>query len=583
MQYSINTRTPRIFFLAFFLFVSLFSTLSAQECDITRTANNGPSQLCLGEVADIMLFECVDWQNVTFEWTVEKCSFDPVTLTTDCNNVTIITPTPILTTLPSLNYTCNETGVLQFKVNVRDNASNQIVATPCISGPTCLVASVEVFGTKVPEFDITETSCSYDPTTDQYSRTIEITPDVNTDFSGFFAGIFLTVDWGDGQNEHRIVNAFGSNSRTISHTYTWSPSTNSNPAFPITVTAKNQPLIFELNRCNTLEQFDLTYEPSVNIMDLVYEITESNCDQQTICFTDLSDILAVRIYNEQGDLIDQFEPGPSPCITFTENGNYRLLIVDQYSVCPYVYYLGVTLSPGDAGELTSTSASVSPGSSFQLNLTNPHNGFVSYELLVNNCGGGSYWLPLEMGPADQFNLYDVPDYITEQFAPCMLNENFEFCFRAKVFCEEVDISYLDNNSGTVSNVICLPICVGDTPGGGGGGTGGDNPNDPGHWLQEQEGDTNAIQGRNKTTTAAKIYPNPSKGMVNIEMPAQAIGSVTILEIVNILGQVIWEEEIDGSQNTSRSLDLSKHNSGTYFVRLLSERGTTHLSTLVLTK
>lgn len=582
MNYSINTHTPRVIFSVLFLFLSLFSTLNAQECDVTRTANNGPSQLCLGDVADIMLFECVDWQNVTYEWTVEKCFFDPATLTTDCNNVTILTPTPISTTLPSLNYTCNETGVLQFKVNVRDNVSGQIIATPCTGGPLCLTASVEVFGTKVPDFTITETTCSYDPVRDEYSRTIEITPTVNTDLSGFFMGIFITVDWGDGQNEHGIVNAIGSNSRTFSHTYTWSPSANPNPSFLIDVTAKNQPFIVALNHCNTLEQFALTYEPSVNLADLVYEVAESNCDQQTICFLNLSDFIAMRIYNEQGDLIDQLEPGPNPCFSFTESGNYTLLLVDQQSVCPYFYYLSVTLSPDDAGELTTTSTSISPGDPFNLNLTNPHNGFVSYEFLFNDCSGASYWLPMEMGPADQFNSYQVPSWITEQLVPCMLNENFEFCFRAKVFCEEVDISYLDNDTGTASNIVCLPICVGGdgNPGGGG----GDDPNDPGQWLQGQQGDTHSIQERTKKASAStSVYPNPSKGIFNIEIPANETGTLANLEIVNILGQVVWQEEVDESQNTSLTLDLSKHSSGTYFVRLLSERGTTHLSTIVITK
>ncbi len=580
MNYSINTHTPRAIFSVLFLFLSLFSTLNAQECDVTRTANNGPAQLCLGDVADIMLFECVDWQNVTYEWTVEKCFFDPSTLTTDCNNVTILTPTPISTTLPSLNYTCNETGVLQFKVNVRDNVSGQIIATPCTGGPLCLTASVEVFGTKVPDFTITETSCNYDPIRDEYSKTIEITPTINADLSGLLIGVNLTVDWGDGQSNQRIIS--GANSRTFSHTYTWSMSANPSPSFPILVTAKNEISVFEMDHCNTLESFTLSYEPSVILTDLTYEIVESNCDQQILCFSDLSEFIALRIYNEQGELIDQFDPSTSPCITFTENGNYTFQLVDIQSVCPYFYYIEITLSPEEAGELTTTSTSISPGDPFNLNLTNPHNGFVSYEFLFNDCSGASYWLPMEMGPADQFNSYQVPSWITEQLVPCMLNENFEFCFRAKVFCEEVDISYLDNNTGTASNIICLPICVGGdgNPGGGG----GDDPNDPGQWLQGQQDDTHSIQERTqKASASTTVYPNPSKGIVNIEMPANETGTLANLEIVNILGQVVWQEEVDESQNTSLTLDLSKHSSGTYFVRLLSDNGTTHLSTIVITK
>jgi hypothetical protein len=580
MNYSINTHTPRAIFSVLFLFLSLFSSLNAQECDVTRTANNGPAQLCLGDVADIMLFECVDWQNVTYEWTVEKCFFDPSTLTTDCNNVTILTPTPISTTLPSLNYTCNETGVLQFKVNVRDNVSGQIIATPCTGGPLCLTASVEIFGTKVPDFTITETSCNYDPIRDEYSKTIEITPTINADLSGLLIGVNLTVDWGDGQSNQRIIS--GANSRTFSHTYTWSMSANPSPSFPILVTAKNEISVFEMDHCNTLESFTLSYEPSVILTDLTYEIVESNCDQQILCFSDLSEFIALRVYNEQGELIDQFDPSTSPCITFTENGNYTFQLVDIQSVCPYFYYIEITLSPEEAGELTTTSTSISPGDPFHLNLTNPHNGFVSYELWVNDCGGASYWLPLEMGPADQFNTYQVPSWITEQLTPCMLNENFEFCFRTKVFCEEVDISYLDNNTGTASNIICLPICVGGdgNPGGGG----GDDPNDPGHWLQGQQDDTHSIQERTqKASASTTVYPNPSKGIVNIEMPANETGTLANLEIVNILGQVVWQEEVDESQNTSLTLDLSKHSSGTYFVRLLSDNGTTHLSTIVITK
>jgi len=76
---------------------------------------------------------------------------------------------------------------------------------------------------------------------------------------------------------------------------------------------------------------------------------------------------------------------------------------------------------------------------------------------------------------------------------------------------------------------------------------------------------------------AKMYPNPTTGVVNFEL-AVGVDKAT-LQILNVLGQVVYNTEISA---TNKSIDISAFAAGNYFVRLSSENQTI-TSKLVLTK
>ena len=71
-------------------------------------------------------------------------------------------------------------------------------------------------------------------------------------------------------------------------------------------------------------------------------------------------------------------------------------------------------------------------------------------------------------------------------------------------------------------------------------------------------------GVNELNAAAKVYPNPTNGQVNIE--AEGMNRVTV---TNALGQTVYDASIDGNQTV---LDLSQYNTGIYLIRINFDNG-----------
>jgi len=65
-----------------------------------------------------------------------------------------------------------------------------------------------------------------------------------------------------------------------------------------------------------------------------------------------------------------------------------------------------------------------------------------------------------------------------------------------------------------------------------------------------------------------IYPNPSQGKINIDIPE----GFTKLEIIifNTIGQIIFTEEISSQTETIKTIDLTKVPKGIYFIGLKSD-------------
>lgn len=62
-------------------------------------------------------------------------------------------------------------------------------------------------------------------------------------------------------------------------------------------------------------------------------------------------------------------------------------------------------------------------------------------------------------------------------------------------------------------------------------------------------------------SSISIYPNPAKNIVNISAPA----AISRVEMVNVLGQKVYENATIGSENTA--INVSDLQNGTYFVRI----------------
>lgn len=73
-----------------------------------------------------------------------------------------------------------------------------------------------------------------------------------------------------------------------------------------------------------------------------------------------------------------------------------------------------------------------------------------------------------------------------------------------------------------------------------------------------------IDGSKSITTQVKLYPNPNNGLVTIELPFEAK-----LEIINMLGQTVYSENISGGKH---EINMNTQQNGVYFVKLSSSQG-----------
>lgn len=75
----------------------------------------------------------------------------------------------------------------------------------------------------------------------------------------------------------------------------------------------------------------------------------------------------------------------------------------------------------------------------------------------------------------------------------------------------------------------------------------------------------------------KLYPNPNRGYINIELSGADLVGATQLSITDMQGRVVYEQRII-EQNTRLNLDLS---SGIYFAKAIDEKGNYQLSKFVV--
>ena len=75
--------------------------------------------------------------------------------------------------------------------------------------------------------------------------------------------------------------------------------------------------------------------------------------------------------------------------------------------------------------------------------------------------------------------------------------------------------------------------------------------------------TNVLANEEEQNNAIKVYPNPSKDFIYVEIPEFAKG-VFSLKINDLMGRILSESEIRGGQKTY-SVDVQKLPQGIYFL------------------
>jgi hypothetical protein len=73
------------------------------------------------------------------------------------------------------------------------------------------------------------------------------------------------------------------------------------------------------------------------------------------------------------------------------------------------------------------------------------------------------------------------------------------------------------------------------------------------------------------TVSTKIYPNPAKGILNVEMNSDT--GATDMQIINLLGQVVDTQKVQNTEGVT-PVNISHLSSGSYIIRLVSKNSST---------
>ena len=65
----------------------------------------------------------------------------------------------------------------------------------------------------------------------------------------------------------------------------------------------------------------------------------------------------------------------------------------------------------------------------------------------------------------------------------------------------------------------------------------------------------------------KVYPNPNPGQFTLLMLPDVVKTETSVYLYNVLGEVIYKN--DKINKPYLTIDISKHNKGIYFVKIIS--------------
>ncbi len=135
----------------------------------------------------------------------------------------------------------------------------------------------------------------------------------------------------------------------------------------------------------------------------------------------------------------------------------------------------------------------------------------------------------------------------------------QFCagMEATVCEEEEDDDININDGGTVSNG------GGGSNGGNGGGNGGRN------LSSSDRGKEVAQQGKAGINKSVKLYPNPAKSELYLDLSSY-IGKAVNIRIVNSLGQATQEFKIQEVQNATERMELNNYTEGLYFVSIQAQ-------------
>jgi hypothetical protein len=83
-----------------------------------------------------------------------------------------------------------------------------------------------------------------------------------------------------------------------------------------------------------------------------------------------------------------------------------------------------------------------------------------------------------------------------------------------------------------------------------------------------------------TLTDISVFPNPTAGDVNVNL-GSILGQEANIRIMNAVGQLIEERQIDAVEQVTERFDLSNQQAGMYFIHVDVGGGESHVERVIL--
>lgn len=505
--------------LTFILCLSIMGIQQSYACQHTDTNALGNSPYCNGDQVTFtnnLTSSCFDPNLEYCFWTVEK----------EINGSFQVQSTHVQNNVNDFVHTFTSGGKYRVSFVTKDDVTHNTTRYPCFGG-NC-VAIIEVYdGPNSANFVVDDFDCN--------TNTITITTNAGYQYSQ------VSIDWGDGNTSGGWASY-----NPFSHTYASPLQTSYN----ITVT------VDVYYGCNTgTYTYSQVYRP---VPQIYWAQTEPNCDGFQVCqFNEINGLDYFQWFDSEGNpLTGQINSG---CVHIPTSGDYTVYITSTDGCIAAETFTFTLPGPGNAGGLYSGDTHVDPLQPVNMSLVGNYDGtYVVYEMLISNCSGPAQWIPIGWGPLPATSNFTVSQGVMNSILPCMLNADFELCFRARTFCEDPRGDFYNTPSAT-TNTICLPLCVYRETGGGGG-------EDPHLATPEMPDEQRLIENQ------FKVFPNPTQDRFMLELHRSEVNQPNIqVQIMDVNGRTLMDYDFSFESGfLKEEIDLSNYPAGVYILKLEGE-------------
>ena len=176
--------------------------------------------------------------------------------------------------------------------------------------------------------------------------------------------------------------------------------------------------------------------------------------------------------------------------------------------------------------------------------------------ILPNCSTGQFYVQVNLGSLGSATTVSI---INDGGVPPLQNVFFPRRYFVGPFSagQEVNILIGDTSTGCVTTLSGLTSGCGST--------------------LASNGD---LIGESSLDQEISVFPNPTVGDVNVSL-GSVMGQAAHIRVLNAVGQLIEERQIDAVENVLERFDLSNQQAGMYFIHVDVEGGESHVERVIL--